>query len=336
MSTSKHDEMDLEVRSTSRARELCSLDLKVLVGLDMDARAPVAKIAKKIGLTDYYVASRMKSLEERGIIKRYESVVDVFRLGLKSYRIYLKLCHTNTSTEKEIVDYLCSSPIVTWCGSTCGRYDIAFFMAFKDHDQAVGFWNGFLAKYRQYVNKTAVTPFCGDVQSRLSFTELKGEPITTGMSSITIGEKDRTLLRLLASDCRDNLENIGKALGLEPASVIYRINNLVKSDVIKAFRPVVDMEKLGYNTYKVDLNLHTRERMKDIEAYALAKPGVSHLLKTIGWADIELQVYSRNSQELKSLLHEIQDQFPDDIQDYSLFEYLGTEKDSFAGAIAQA
>jgi len=315
--------------------EYDQLDLKVLAELDKDARKPMAQMAKKIGVSGCTVANRMKSLEEKGIIKRYECTTDLFRLGMKSYRIYLKLRRAGNSMEKEMMDYLCASPLTTWCGNAGGQFDITAFLAFHDHGQAVSFWNGFLAKYRPYISRNTVVPFCGDVQSRNIFMDTNSESIATGMEKTSVDKKDMMLLRMLTDNCRANLESMGMALGLKPATVLYRINNLVKKGVIRAFRPVVDMNKLGYSLYKADINLAARANMADIEKYILNKPGVSHILKTIGWADIEMQAYSKTSRALSALLHEIQDQFPDDVQDYSFFEYFSTTKDSFAGALIE-
>jgi DNA-binding Lrp family transcriptional regulator len=312
-----------------------SLDLMLLSELDLNARAPTVRIAKKMGKKNNWVKNRMRSLEERGIIKRYGCIPDVFRAGLRSYRIYMKQRHVNSTIEKEMMEHLCASPITTWCGFGNGKSDMTAFLAFGDHKEAVEFWNTFADKYCPYINKAQVTPFYGDVQTHLRFDDLasNSEPIITGLDRVKMDIKDRMLMRLLSTNCRAPLAALGKAVGLRPSSVVYRINNLVRRKLIKAFRPVIDFEKLGYTTYRVDFKLNSRKKLNEIRKYVLGKPGVSHLFHTLGWADVEIELFARSSKELNAMLHDISDQFPEDIREYELIEYLSVTKDNFLGAL---
>ncbi len=310
-------------------------DLKILAELDSDGRASVTDVAEITGLSAYKIKHRIKEMEESGIIKKYACIPDLFRIGYRCYSINLRLQHVNGSTEKEIMDHLCQSSLTTWCGFASGRFDIAAFIWFDRHERAVSFWEDFMLGYRQYVRETVIVPYCGDTQMGLPFTNSskKSRPVTTGLEGIRVDKKDRDILSILSMNGRATLEEVGNAVGLEPASVSYRINNLVKKKVIASFRADIDTEKIGYQCYKVDFNLGSMAKKKEIEKYIMAKPACSNIIRTIGWADLEIEVYAKSSKELSGILHEIRDGFPDDIQDFEFFEYYGKAKDSWNGIL---
>jgi len=61
--------------------ELDETDVKILKMLLSDARLSSRKIARKTGVSTGTVLSRMKKMEQTGIIKEYSAVVDHEKLG---------------------------------------------------------------------------------------------------------------------------------------------------------------------------------------------------------------------------------------------------------------
>jgi DNA-binding Lrp family transcriptional regulator len=57
-------------------------DVKILKVITEDARLSFRKIAKKIGVSTLTVLSRMKKMEESGVIKKYSAIIDHAKLGL--------------------------------------------------------------------------------------------------------------------------------------------------------------------------------------------------------------------------------------------------------------
>jgi len=80
-------------------------DRKILYYLDINSRQSNSDIAKKVGLSKEVVNYRIKRLEKEGIIKGYYTVLDFYKLGYISVRVYLKLI--DTSPKKEGKYFLC-------------------------------------------------------------------------------------------------------------------------------------------------------------------------------------------------------------------------------------
>ena len=67
------------------------LDWKILQVLDWKGREPVNKIAKTIKSNKDVVAYRIKKLEEKEVIVRYYPVLNMYKLGYNTSRLYFDL-----------------------------------------------------------------------------------------------------------------------------------------------------------------------------------------------------------------------------------------------------
>ncbi|MEM0320031.1 MAG: AsnC family transcriptional regulator, partial [Candidatus Nezhaarchaeales archaeon] len=61
--------------------KLDEIDKAILRELVNDARLSFREIARRIGVSTATVASRVKRMEEEGVIKGYTTIVDVEKLG---------------------------------------------------------------------------------------------------------------------------------------------------------------------------------------------------------------------------------------------------------------
>src|SRR3989338_8609048 len=89
-------------------------DRKILFELEQDSRQSLSKIAKKVSLKKETVFHRIKSLENRGIIKYYLTEINTYKLGYLYYPMLLRFQNTTPHIEKEIIQYLLNSPYIAW------------------------------------------------------------------------------------------------------------------------------------------------------------------------------------------------------------------------------
>ncbi len=114
---------------------------------------------------------------------------------------------------------------------------------------------------------------------------------------------------------------MAKSLGLTPAAVQYRLRQLMKDRIVLGFRPMLDMEVLGYTLYKIDFNLKNASGYEKMRRFAREHEDIFCLVKTIGWADVEFEVYAKNTSQFYSILDEIRLKFDDIMSDYDFFMY---------------
>lgn len=306
--------------------EIDTTDKKLLAELDNNARQSNSKIAKKLRIGKNVVNYRIKNLEIDGVIQGYYTVINSYRLGYSSYRIYLKLQYASPEKEKEIVEYLVKLPQTRWVGFIKGEFNIGAVFLVKTQQELVDIWDKFNKKYHEYVYEPQICISYGLERYRLPFAKhyLKERGKTDSVhvgGSTSIDEKDTELLRLISGNARIPLLELATKLDLTPAAVQYRLKQLIKKELILGFRPILDMEKLGYTLYKIDINLKSASEYNKLRAFAREHEDIFCLVETVGWADIEFEVYAKSIHRFYEILDEIRTRFSNDIRNYNFFMY---------------
>jgi len=82
--------------------KLDDIDLKILSIIQGDARVPISKLAKQVGLSPPSVHERISKLEERGVIVSYVAALDAKKLG-KSLTAFIGVTLDRTCCKDEDV-----------------------------------------------------------------------------------------------------------------------------------------------------------------------------------------------------------------------------------------
>jgi Lrp/AsnC family transcriptional regulator for asnA, asnC and gidA len=298
-------------------------DRKILYELDYNSRQSLSKIGKKVGLHKNVVLYRLKRLESLGIIRFYYTVIDSFKLGYNSFRVYLVLQNFTPAIRNEIVDYFVKNKYTWWVGTFEGSYDLAIVMWVKDINDFHIFWDETLKKYRSYFKDQI---FCNYVQLQLfrhSFIvdkypkqDREIQEIISGGRKVKTDDMDFQILEILAKDARIPTVEIAKRIRSTVDTIKNRIKRLKKLDVIQGYRVSIDYAKMGYQFYKVNINLNDyRDRGKIIRFIRL-DPHLIMIDKSIGYFDLELDFWVKNLNEFHEIMDKITVAFPGSIKNY--------------------
>jgi Lrp/AsnC family transcriptional regulator for asnA, asnC and gidA len=298
-------------------------DRKILYELDYDSRQSLSKIGKKVGLHKNVVLYRIKRLENLGIIGFYYTVIDSFKLGYNSFRVYLVLQNFTPAIRTEIVDYFVKNKYTWWVGTFEGSYDLAIVMWVKDMNDFHIFWEETLKRYRRFFKDQI---FCNYVQLQLfrhSFIvdkyakqDREIHEIISGGRKVKTDDLDFQILEILAKDARIPTIEIAKKINSTVDTVKNRIKRLKKLDVIQGFRVNIDYTKMGYQFYKVNINLNDYRDRGKIIRYIRLDPHLIMIDKSIGYFDLELDFWVRNLKEFHQIMDNITETFPDSIKNY--------------------
>jgi DNA-binding Lrp family transcriptional regulator len=315
---------------------LYKLDLKsrkLLYELDTDARQSYNKLAKKVGLSKNAVIYRIKKLRKAGIIKLFHTVVDTGKLGYIGFRLYLRLRNTTPEKEQEIINFMKSKEIVAWLVSIDGEYNLGSLILAKSVREMNELWKELLEKYVNYIDKRLLT-IMTKVRyfSRAYITGLKTNTyeinFATEPERAKLDRTDFEILRMMAPDARIKTVDIASKLKLSPRTVTGRIRQLEKNKIITAYKVMFDIEKLGYQYFKILFRLHnvTREKENKLRGYIKSHPNIIYDDRVLGGDDIEIEVQVRNSAELRKIVDEIKSLFSDIIKDYKTMEFYREHK----------
>jgi Lrp/AsnC family leucine-responsive transcriptional regulator len=308
-------------------------DWKILYELDVDSRQSFKAIARKVGLSKDSVIYRINKLQADGVVKRFHTVIDVGKLGLISFRLYLKFQNTTPEKEAEMIEFLKKQEIVTWIASAEGEYDLAMAIFCPSISEMNALWRALLRKFRGNIERRWLTifttvryfPRAYFLDKKQNFDEyvFVTEPVKPA-----VDKKDIKILEQLAGDARMPVIEIAKKSGLTPKTVIARIKNLEKENVIIGYRTMFDLEKLGYQYFKLHLNmLHlSEEKERELRQFIKAHPNIVYDNEVLGGDDIEIEIQCKTIEEFRKILGEIKEKFSGLIKNYRYFLFYKEHK----------
>jgi Lrp/AsnC family transcriptional regulator for asnA, asnC and gidA len=298
-------------------------DRKILYQLDINSRQSLSQIGKKVGLPKNVVAYRIKRLQDTGVIKSFYTVIDAFKLGYASIRFYLTYQYTTPEIQKEIIDYFSHNKYTWWFGSFEGRFDLALIMWVKDLNEFYSFWKETLKRYRYYFQEQVFSLYVQIYLYRYSYLLDEFHPedrekyeITGGGRPVKFDDLDFKILKIIAENARMPVTEIARFLDTTPTVVNYRINKLIKADVIQGFRVNLDISKLGYKWFKVDIDLRDYTKRDHIISYMKANPHLIIVDESAGVTDLEFEFHLKNLSQLHEIMEDINIKFPNVVKNY--------------------
>ena len=301
-------------------------DRKILYELDLNSRQSFSKIGKKIGLPKTVVAYRIKRLQENGIIKNFYPVIDAYKLGYISVRIYLTFQYTTPKIENEILDYFIKNKLTYWIGSIEGKYDLVAIMWIKELYEFHLFWKKTLTKFRDYFQIESFSIYIQLIHfpnsyllDKTSETKRKSIEVIGSIKKVQIDKNDFMILNELSRNARIASKEIAKKTNLSIATVNNRIKNLIKKGVIQGFRTNIDISKIDIMQFKVDINFRDYGRINSVIEYVKENPHLIYITITAGHADLELSFRLSSVSQVKKIMNDIYGKFPNVIRNYNYF-----------------
>jgi DNA-binding Lrp family transcriptional regulator len=95
----------------------------------------------------------------------------------------------------------------------------------------------------------------------------------------------------------------------------------VKKNIIQGYRAALNLRKLGYYGYKIQLDLEEVAKSRDILHYAHQHPNIVYAYEVIGGHDLELELEVESYEQFKTIVDDIRDKFSKEIRylDHFLF-----------------
>jgi len=300
-------------------------DRRILHELDYDSRQSFSMIGKKVGLHKNVVNYRIKRLQEKGVIENFYTVIDTFKLGYNSLRFYITYQNMNPEIREDLIQYFVDNKFTWWVGSFEGDYDLAVLFWVNDLHEFFPFWEKTLKQYHRYFQKQKFSLYSQLRLFRHSFLlmdkvdkiDREKYEITGGGKEVTIDEIDFNILELLATNSRIPTLNIANALDISIDTVVNRIKQLEKKDIIQGYRVNINYEKIGYHLFKVNIMLNNYLKRGQIINHIKYNPHLIMIDKAIGYYDLELDFLLKDLNQLRNIMDEITSTFPDDIKNYS-------------------
>ena len=313
--------------------ELDLKDRKILLELDANSRQPYQEIAGKVRLSKDAVFYRIKRLEGLGVIQRYQTIIDVGKLGYISFRIFYKFQNATSKIEGEIVEFLKKQNIVVWMATIEGYWDINTWILCREVTELEDVWRGFASRYLNYIADTRLYIFTDiTYYSRAYLVEGKQNSIAIKFVStprkVEADETDVEILRVLNLNARIPVIEISKKVGLSAKQVSARIKRMENTGIIVGYRTMFDLQKLGYLYYKLIIKVKnlTPEKRRAFRQFAFSHPNIIYDHASICGPELELDIQVESVEKFRELVQNVKDRFSDIIQEHEVWHYLKEHK----------
>ncbi|MBI5148686.1 Lrp/AsnC family transcriptional regulator [Candidatus Pacearchaeota archaeon] len=297
-------------------------DRKILYELDFEARQSASQIGKKVGLPTEVVHYRIKQLEKKGIISNYMVMLDLAKLGIKQFKIYLKFENLTREAEDKIITYFKSLPVVKWIVSCFGIFDMIIAIETKTLEEFDKIKNEIISKLSDFIYKNEISQLIEAITYRRNYIvgkkgSLQDEANILGkQGEIDIDKIDLEILKKLARNGRASVIDIATKLKTTERIVSYRIKQLEKQGIILGTKIAINYEKLDYKFFKsfIKIKKPTSERIKEFMNYCKMHPNIIHFVRVLGEWDLEPEFEVSGNEEFFKILVEIRDNFSDIIK----------------------
>lgn len=304
-------------------KELDSKDHKILYHLFLNSRQSLTSIAKKVGLQKNVVEYRIKRLQAKGIIKNFNTIVDVFKLGFSVYRLYIVLQYASPDKEREIIRHFVDHGHSWTVASTKGRYDLIVTVLVKSPNQFFSFYEESLRQYRYYFKEIFFSHLFESFGYESSLLLDEGaaphgrayEYRNNGMVA-SVDAVDYKILNLLTKNTRINSVEMASKVNVSTVTIHTRIKKLIEAGVIQRYSITMDVNKLGLLEFMVNLSLRDYSKKNQIIGYLSNNPFLWEIHKAIGGCDLEITLFATNFEHFYRVMEDLRKKFPDDISSY--------------------
>ncbi|HLC20375.1 MAG TPA: Lrp/AsnC family transcriptional regulator, partial [Candidatus Nanoarchaeia archaeon] len=122
---------------------------------------------------------------------------------------------------------------------------------------------------------------------------------------------------------------LGKEIENTPEAVRYRLRTLENKKIIQGYRAMIDVNKLGFEFYKVEIRLSSVDRMPAILEYCHVHPNIYQTDKTIGGETLEIEFHVHSLQEMLSIIDDFEKEFPKMIERFDYITVISEEKTTY-------
>lgn len=313
-----------------------SIDRQILYFLDRNSRQSFRNISSKVNMAKASIGYRIKRMVDKEIIKNFYTVVNPFKLGFIPFRFYLRFQYTNPFVENQIINHFANDPRSWWVASLKGKYNLAVNMLIKNNQEFLDFWMTTLDRYRYYIQEEIFSIYfqlCARNYSYLSSSpeihDIKKYIISNEEKKTVLSKNEMTLLRLLANSARTPETELANQLHISPSGVNYLLKQLEKKEVILGYRVNLDIRKIGYEDFKLDVFLTDYQKHDEVISYLEKNPHLVLLSRSAGISDVEAEFHLEDIEKLHEIINQLFDRFPDIIRSCHYHHVVAQHKWNF-------
>ena len=313
------------------SEKLDKFDLKLINELENNARESLSKIAKKLRTSQQVISYRMNSLEKRGVIGGYYSIINILSLGYTIYRTLIRLSNITDKKREEIINYLMKDGNVLWLVDCGGKWDLLVNFMAKNIVQYSELIRNLKSKFPNQIQNYDILTiveviyfgrdyFTNKIRSINQQPYFVGTKKTEPQKLDELDETNLKILSIISENSRLNAAEIADKIKISPNTVILRMKELHKKGIIQGYKPLIHLDKTDYKGYKALIKFQNINEKKEEELinYVGRNVNVVGVIKIVGACDIEIEFEVETQDQMLKITRDIRDKFKDIIKEFEL------------------
>lgn len=291
--------------------KLSPLQKKILAEITWDSRASVEELARRVSARAHTVRYAIQQLTEALHLQPF-CFSDPFKQGLVPHRILFSLDSSDLTRRQKIIEFLIAAPEVTWVQEIFGRYHFLIALRTRGMQDLKMFLKSFDDQFGDMVGLKSL----GGILRNASYVPWQahsgtGQRLTFGYKNDDaenlVDDVDQKLLSLLQKKPLAALEELGRAAGIPPSTVTYRVDKMIKKGVILGFSYSYDNRLAGTDSYLLLLKLGGLSGGGDERFFNFCRnhPQVSRVARIQAEWDLEIDVDVDSVCQLNEVIHQI-------------------------------
>ena len=301
-------------------------DRKLLYELDKNSKISLPELSSKLKKSKQFILYRMKQLEESNIITSYNAIIDMSKLGYFTFRVYFKFQQTTIEEGTKFIDYVRKNFQQVWTiTSMHGKWDYALFLGVKNIAEFHMIWDGIMLEYKPKIKMYNVAVYAPVYNfNRKFFIDNPAEAIERVFGAgekEDVDELDWKIIEIYSNNVRQSSLEVARKLNVSSDTVRARIKKLEHKKIITGYKIGLNLEPLGFVSYRIDLQLVSTKRNKELFEFCKRHQNIYQINKSIGGADFEIEVIVKDLAHLLKLIDEVKATFKDVINDVDYFGF---------------
>lgn len=306
--------------------ELGLIDRRILYELDLNARISTTQLARKLRIGRETTKYRIDRLLERGIIRKFITMINPAKFGYSVYKLFLKFQNIDSNKEKELRDFLINNDYVYWISSCRGKWDLNFCVFAKNINDYEEIMSDFFEQYGEFILEQEFnTTLEVGIMSKdwlLPEKKLLSRLVYFGGDylDIRINKIDLQLLKILANNGRMNANKIAEKMNSTTRIVLYRMKELEKKGVILGYTISLDLSMLKKQFFKTIIYFtHFNKKLKEkIIEYSRNNKNIGFFVFCVGSWSLELELIVDDNNQF----YELMDKFKETFSEMKGYEFL--------------
>ena len=300
---------------------LSKRDMRLVFELDSNYRRSYSEIGRKIRMSQQLINYKVKSFLNEGIVVGKCPLIDYSRFDYLTFRVYFKVNYANREKIKDMIETLKQHRNVVTLVECQGRYDLIVVFAAKNPSSFNKMLREIIAANPEQLKNCMILTTVVEhhfPRKYLIGSELNLDKVAGGdREPMQVDETDTRILKALIGGKKSVVE-ISQSSGTAPKTAISHLRRLEENEVIKGYRLILDIRKIGYTSKKVLIRFHnvSVERENQLKAFCQTHPNITELVKTFGKWDLEMTIETRTSQEFRDIYLTLREKFEDIIDDF--------------------